>query len=81
MLGDRHDTALLRHFCDIVGAKVEAVDARHPWGAALKNVPKSHRWPNNDAAALKLGVAPDEREAVETGDKVLAHYCYLPEYE
>jgi hypothetical protein len=75
LVGDRTDYALLTHVCDIAGEKVEAVDAAHPWGAPLQTVPKAHRWPNNDAAALKAGQTADERELLDTGKRALAHYC------
>ncbi|CEH13460.1 hypothetical protein CBOM_01383 [Ceraceosorus bombacis] len=82
LVGDATDSTLLTHLCDIAGERVEKVDGRHPWSEALRLVPKNHRWPNNDAAALKLGAKPDDRAEIDnTADKTLAQYCYLPDHD
>lgn len=59
------------HFCSLVGRTTEFVDQRHPWGEAWTKVPEEHRkvYSSNSIANGN------------PGDKALAHYCYIPEYD
>lgn len=71
LVGDSVDEAFVEHFCTLTGHAFEAVDQRHPWGTAWTKVPEEHR---------KI-VASDTMASSNPGDKALAHYCYIPEYD
>jgi hypothetical protein len=65
LIGDSVDEAFVEHFCTLTGHTKETVDQRHPWGSAWKILPKEH----------EVGLSSNP------GDKALAHYCYVPEYD
>lgn len=70
MIGDTVDEALVNHFCTLIGRTTEVVDQRHPWGVAWTLVPEAHRTSSSNNIISS-----------DPGDKALAHYCYMPEYD
>jgi hypothetical protein len=71
LIGDSIDEVLVDHFCTLIGRTTEFVDQRHPWGEAWTKVPEEHRKIYGSNSIAKGN----------PGDTILAHYCYLPEYD
>lgn len=72
LIGDSTDQYLAMHFCHLVGRSIETVNQRHPWGASLAQVSRTRE---------KLSHAQEAYANYNPGDKPLAHYCYVPEYD
>lgn len=71
LIGDTVDDAFVEHFCKLIGRSIEEVNQRHPWGGAWARLSEQYRKVAGSDAAV----------SGKLGEKVLAHYCYVPEYD
>ncbi|WFD36370.1 hypothetical protein MCUN1_003249 [Malassezia cuniculi] len=66
LVGDAVDRSMVQSLCVMLGQQSVSVNAQHPWGYALNQVP---------ASEFDNGVRQ------EPGDAILADYCYEPTFD